>query len=355
MKAAIRTRYGGPEQVRIEDIEKPEPGEGQVLVRVHAASVNRADLDYIAPRPQFIRAFVGVRGPRNPRLGTDVAGTVEAVGPDVTRFTPGDRVFGDLLPFGMGSFAEFVVAKEKAFLPIPEGIDFDTAATLPHAAVLALQGLRTRAGDTVKPGDRVLVDGASGNVGPFAVQLAKHMGAEVTGVCRTEKVDFVRSLGADRVLDYRAVDFTKSPERYDWIVASDSHHPILSVRRALWPGGHYATLGGGTLDILEAMTIGPIANRAGSRKAGLMLWWKPFHEPDVKTLTDLVLAGTLKPAIHRVYPLDEVREALTRVHEGRANGKVLIRVVPAEAAATVPAEQRPRGGAPPEGWPPDPA
>jgi NADPH:quinone reductase-like Zn-dependent oxidoreductase len=331
MKAAVRYSYGGPEQVRIEEIGAPVAGEGRVLVRVHAASVNRADLDYIQPRPALIRAYVGIRRPKNPRLGTDVAGTVEAIGPGVTRFQPGDRVFGDLLPFGMGSFAELVVAREKAFLPIPDGIDFDTAATLPHAAVLALQGLRTRSGRSVKPGDRVLVDGASGNVGPFAIQLAKWMGAEVTGVCRTEKVEFVRSLGADQVIDYRSVDFTTQPQRYDWIVASDAHHPIRAVRRALRPGGQYATLGGDMRDIFDTFIVGPLSSLGSSKKAGLMLWWKPFNAPDVATITDLVLAGHLKPAIDRVYPLDEARDALTRVHEGKARGKVLIRVIPAEA------------------------
>jgi NADPH:quinone reductase-like Zn-dependent oxidoreductase len=326
MRAAIRDRYGDLDVVRVEDVDVPVPAEGEVLVRVHTASVNRADIDYIQPRPQFIRAFVGIRRPKNRRLGTDVAGTVEAVGPGVTALQAGTRVFGDLLPFRMGSFAELVVTKERALLPIPEGIDFDTAATLPHAAVLALQGLRTRGGEGVKPGDRVLVDGASGNVGPFAVQLATWMGAEVTGVCRTEKVEFVRSLGADRVLDYRAVDFTREPERYDWIVAADSHHSIRSVRRVLRPGGHYATLGGGTREILEAMVVGPVANRAGSRRTGLMLWWKPFHAPDVETLTGLVLGGTLKPAIDRSFGLEETREALRWVHEGHAKGKVLIHV-----------------------------
>jgi NADPH:quinone reductase-like Zn-dependent oxidoreductase len=331
MKAAIRTEYGSGDHVRVLEVEQPVPGEGQVLVRVHTASVNRADLDYIAPRPQFIRAFVGIRRPRNPRLGTDVAGTVEAVGPGVTRFRPGDRVFGDLLPFGMGSFAEFVAAKEKAFLPIPDGIDFETAATLPHASVLAIQGLRRRDGRAVRPGDRVLVDGASGNVGPFAVQLAKSMGAEVTGVCRTEKMDFVRSLGADHVLDYRTVDFTRQPERYDWIIASDSHHSVLAVRRALEPGGQYATLGGGSLDILQAMVVGAIASRAGNRWTGLMLWWKPFHGPDVQTITDMVLAGTLRPAIDRTFTLDDVPEALRWVDDGQPKGKVLIRVAPRPA------------------------
>jgi NADPH:quinone reductase-like Zn-dependent oxidoreductase len=327
MKAAVRYQYGGVQHVRIEDLDVPVPAEGEVLVRVHAASINRADLDYIGPRPQFIRAFVGVRRQRNPRLGTDVAGVVESLGPGVTRFAVGDRVFGDLLPHRMGSFAEYVTAPEQALLPIPDGIDFDTAACLPHAAVLALQGLRTRAGRTVQPGDRVLVDGASGNVGPFAVQLAKHMGAEVTGSASASKLDFVRLLGADHVFDYRQVDFTKQPERYDWIIAADSHHPVLSVRRSLWPNGQYATLGGGTMEILEAMVVGPVANLAGTRWSGIMLWWKPFHEPDVKTLSDLVLAGALRPAIDSVYPLDGVVAALTKVDQRRASGKVLIRVV----------------------------
>jgi NADPH:quinone reductase-like Zn-dependent oxidoreductase len=326
VKAAVRYRYGGVRHVRLEEMDVPVPREGEVLVRVHAASINRADLDYIGPRPQFIRAFVGLRTPKNPRLGTDVAGVVEALGPGASRYAVGDRVFGDLLPYRMGSFAEYVAVAEKALLAIPDGIDFDTAACLPHAAVLALQGLRTRAGRTVQPGDRVLVDGASGNVGPFAVQLAKHMGAEVTGAASASKLEFVRSLGADHIFDYREVDFTRQPERYDWIIASDSHHPVLSVRKALWPNGQYATLGGGTLDMLEALAVGPVANLAGSRWSGLMLWWKPFHEPDVRTLTDLVLAGALRPAIDSVYPLEGIVDALAKVDERRASGKVLIRV-----------------------------
>ena len=262
----------------------------------------------------------------------DVAGTVEAVGPGVTRFKPGDRVFGDLLPFDMGSFAELVVAKEKAFLPIPDGIDFDTAATLPHAAVLAIQGLRTRHGRTIKPGDRVLVDGASGNVGPFAVQIAKWKGAEVTGVCRTEKVEFVRSLGADHVLDYRTTDFTKQPERYDWIIASDSHHSIRSVRRALKPGGQYATLGGGSKDIIEAMVIGKLSS-IGSRQVGrdhaVVEAVPRAGRPDAHRARPRRARSS--PRSTRVYPLDQTREALERVHNGESQGKVLIRVLPAEA------------------------
>ena len=208
MKAAVWDRYGGPDVVRIEDVEQPVPGEGEVLVRVHAASVNRGDLDNITPKPGFVRLFIGLRAPRNHRLGLDVAGMVESVGAGVTRFKPGDPVFADLYPYGTGAFAEYACAPEKAFEPIPAGMSFETAATLPHSAILAIQGLRLRNGRAVGPADKVLIDGASGNVGPFAVQIAKMLGAEVTGVASTDKLDFVRSLGPDHVIDYTKVDYT---------------------------------------------------------------------------------------------------------------------------------------------------
>ncbi len=205
MKAAYYDRYGPPEVVEIRDVERPTPSGDQVLVRVRAASVNRADLDGITPKPGFVRLFMGLRAPKNHELGIDAAGVVEAVGPDVTRFKPGDEVMTDLFAAGrFGAFAEYVRGRERAFEPIPMGMSFEEAATLPHSAVLALQGMRLRSGRTFKPGDRVLIDGASGNVGPFAVQIAKAMGAEVTGVASGDKLDFVRSLGRgphDRLRD----------------------------------------------------------------------------------------------------------------------------------------------------------
>src|SRR5256885_1678476 len=218
MKAATRDRYGPPDVVEVRDIERPTPVDDQVLVRVQAASVNRADLDALYPRWQLSRLFLGIRNPRRPGLGLDVAGVVESVGPNATRFKPGDRVFGDMFNFGQGAFAEYVAAPEKAFLPMPPDMPFEVAATLPHSAVLAVQGLRRRNGRTVQPGGRVLVVGASGNVGPFLVQLAKSMGADVTGVSRTEKLDFVRSLGAADVIDYTKVDYTRTGQHFDWIV-----------------------------------------------------------------------------------------------------------------------------------------
>jgi NADPH:quinone reductase-like Zn-dependent oxidoreductase len=324
MKAAIRERYGSPDVVEVRDIERPVPKDDEILVRVRAASVNRADLDGIEPRPGFVRLFWGVRRPRTPRIGIDVAGEVETVGSAVTRFAPGDRVFADLFSHGQGAFAEYVSAPEKAFLPIPAGLSFDDAATLPHSAILAVQGLRGRNGQTIRAGDKVLIDGASGNVGPFAVQIAKALGADVTGTCRTEKVDFVRSLGADHVIDFTAVDYTKEPERYDWILDTDSHHPIPACRRALRSNGRYVTLGAGSLATFLALLAGTAVSLGTRRKSGLMLWWRAFDHDDMATLTGLIADGKLVPAIDRRYPLTEVVDALRHVDDGRARGKVLV-------------------------------
>jgi NADPH:quinone reductase-like Zn-dependent oxidoreductase len=324
MQAAMQDVYGPPDVVELRDIERPTPAEDRVLVRVHAASVNRADLDGLGPRPGFVRLFRGLRAPRSPRIGLDVAGEVEAVGPSATRFRPGDRVFADLYAYGGGSFAEYVCAPEKAFLAIPDAMSFEDAATLPHSGVLAMQGLRLRGGRTPGPGDKVLIDGASGNVGPFAVQVAKAFGAEVTGACRTEKVEFVRALGADHVIDYTEVDYTQGGTRYDWILDTDSHHPIFRIRRALRKRGVYLTLGGSSLGIVSALAIGPLITLAGERQMGIPLWWRPFDAGDVSKLCELIAAGKVRPVIDRRYPLGEIVEALRWVHDGRAKGKVII-------------------------------
>jgi NADPH:quinone reductase-like Zn-dependent oxidoreductase len=286
--------------------------------------VNRGDLDGLTPKPQFVRLFMGIRAPRRHGIGLDAAGEVEAVGPGVTRLKPGDRVFGDLFSFGMGAFAEYACAPERAFLPIPVGMTFEDAATLPHSAVLAVQGLRLRNGRTIRAGDRVLIDGASGNVGPFAVQIAKAMGADVTGVARGEKLDFVRSLGTDHVIDYTTTDYTKAGKRYDWIVDTDSHHSLFAVRRALAPGGVYVTLGGTGLPILASIILAPFVSVAVGRRMGLLLWWKPFNPPDVERVTELIAAGMVRPVIDRSFSLDQVVGALRWVDEGRARGKVLV-------------------------------
>ena len=323
MKAAVRHRYGSPDAVELVDLEPPVPTGDRILVQVRAASVNRADLDALAPRPQFARLFIGVRRPRVPRLGIDVAGVVTAVGPDVTRFKVGDHVYADLFGSREGTFAESVCERERRFEPVPAGVSLDDASTLPHSAVLAVQGLRLRNGRTPRAGDRVLIAGASGNVGPFAVQIAKALGCEVTGVCRTEKVDFVRSLGADHVIDYTTTDYTRTRDRYDWIVDTDSHHGPLAVRRALRPRGAYISLGGNDAALLKLIAA-PVVGRATGHRMGLMLWWKPFHRPDLARIQELMAAGQLKPAIDRRFGLDEIVDALRWVDDGHAKGKVVV-------------------------------
>jgi NADPH:quinone reductase-like Zn-dependent oxidoreductase len=243
----------------------------------------------------------------------------------VRRFKPGDEVMTDLFASGrFGAFAEYVCAREKGIAPIPPGKSFEEAATLPHSALLALQGMRLRDGRSFQPGARVLIDGASGNVGPFAVQIAKAMGAEVTGVASGDKLDFVRSLGADHVIDYRTVDYTRTGERYDWIVAVDAHQPIRAVRRALNQDGVYVTMGGTTGTMLAALGGTLVMSRFGDRWSGMMLWWKPMHRPDLGTLTDLLAAGTVRPFIDRRFPLDELVAGLRWVEDGHARGKVVI-------------------------------
>ena len=325
MRAAYRDRYGPPEVVKIRDVERPVPSDGEVLIRVRAASVNRSDLDGLKPKPGFVRLFMGLRAPRSHDVGIDAAGVVEAVGPGVTRFKPGDEVMTDMFAAGhFGAFAEYVCAREKAFEPIPAGISFEEAATLPHSAVLALQGMRLRNGRAFKAGEKVLIDGASGNVGPFAVQVAKAMGAEVTGVARGDKLDFVRSLGADHVIDYEQIDYTRAGERYDWIVAVDSHYRIPAVRRVLTSNGVYITRGGDSASIFAALGAGLVLSRFGRKWSGLMVWWKPMHRPDVEALKELIAAGKVKPAVDRRYSLDPVVEALRWVEDGHARGKVVI-------------------------------
>jgi NADPH:quinone reductase-like Zn-dependent oxidoreductase len=324
MKAAWRNRYGSPDVVEIRERDRPEPTGDEVLVRLNAASVNRADLDALYARWLFIRLFAGFRTPKVKTLGLDIAGVVEATGPDATRFQVGDRVFGDMFSYGSAGFAEFVCAPQRAFLPIPVGLTFEDAATLPHSAVLAMQGLRLRNGRTPRAGDKVMVVGASGNVGPFAVQVAKALGAEVTGVARTDKLDFVRSLGADDVIDYTRTDYTRPAEPYDWIVDVDAHHSFFRWPRALRAGGVYVAMGGPTSWLLQALFVAPLLSLVVGKRLGLLLWWKPFNPDDVAALTGLIAEGKVRTVIDRRYPLTDIVEALRRVDDGHARGKVIV-------------------------------
>ncbi len=321
MKAIVRDRYGSADVLELKDIETPAPADDEVLVRIRASSVNSGDLDYMYGRPAMARLGTGLREPKNRGLGLDIAGTVEAVGRDVTRFGVGDEVFGDLTEHGYGAFAEYAVVPAEALAPKPPSLSFEEAATVPQSAILALQGLRSR--KPLRPGQKVLVNGASGNVGPFAVQIAKAHGAEVTGVCSTDKMDFVRSLGADHVIDYRREDYAESGQRYDRILDVASHRSIFASVHALRPGGVYAWTGGSTASLFQALVLGPLISLVGSRKAGLFMW-KPFKQADVADLTGLIEEGKIQPVIDRRYALDEVPAALRYLDEGRARGKLVI-------------------------------
>jgi NADPH:quinone reductase-like Zn-dependent oxidoreductase len=324
MKAIVRRTYGPPEVLECRDIERPVAKDDEVLVRVRASSLNMGDVDYMRGRPAFARVGTGLRKPRNRGLGLDVAGDVEAVGGAVTRFAPGDAVFADMTNHGHDAFAEYVSVPERALAPKPASMTYEEAATVPQSAILALQGLG--GGRPIHPGDRVLINGASGNVGPFAVQIAKARGAEVTGVCRTAKMDFVRSIGADHVIDYTAEDVTKGKLRYDRVLDVAAHRSIFECRRVLAPGGSYVWIGGSTSSLLQALVLGPPISLLGGRKMGITWWWRPFKLEDVATLTELIEAGRLRAFIDRTYSLAEVPDAIRYLESGRSKGKIVITI-----------------------------
>lgn len=321
MKAIVRSGYGPPDILQLAETEKPTPGSNEALVRVHASSINMADVDYLLGRPKVARFGTGLRRPRNQGLGLDVAGQVEAVGPAVARFKPGDDVFGDLTEHGFGAFAEYACAPESAFAPKPSGLTFEEAATVPQAAVMALQGLRSK--KQIRQGDKVLINGAGGNIGPFAVQIAKAFGAEVTGVDNTEKQDLLRSLGADHVIDFTQMDYVDGGSQYDWILDVAAFRSIFESKRALSPGGTYVMVPGTMTQVFQAMVVAPLVSVTGNRKMGL-LPWKPFRQEDVAFLTELIEAGKIKPVIDRTYKLSEVPRALREQGDGQVRGKLVI-------------------------------
>ena len=323
MKAIARERYGGPEVLQLREVETPTPGAGEVLVRVRASSVNMADVDYITGRPLATRFGTGLRQPRARIPGIDLAGEVDSVGPGATRFAPGDRVFADLTAEGSGAWAEYVAVTETALARIPDGVDFEAAAATPSAGIFALQGVRDKR--PVQAGDHVLVNGASGNVGPFAVQIAKAYGAQVTGVCRTEKVGMVRALGADHVIDYTAEDYRTSGERYDLIVDVSSRGGLIGMRRSLGRGGGYVVIGGPGRAFVEAGLLGLPVGLMTGRKMG-MLMWRVNDTKDLVDLAAMLADGRVQPHIDRTYPLDEVPQAMAHVQSGDFRGKVAIAI-----------------------------
>lgn len=323
MKAIIRDRYGSSEVLRLEEIPRPTCGDGDMLVRVHAASVNAGDWHLMRGEPLLVRlAFGGLRRPKLKVLGADVAGRVEAVGGSVQRFQPGDEVFGDLSDFGFGAFAEYVCVPERALVPKPSNLSLEEAAAVPLAAGAALQGLRDKG--RIGAGRKVVVNGASGGVGTFAVQIAKSFGAEVTGVCSGKNVDMVRSIGADHVIDYTREDFTRNGEAYDLILDAAAFRSVLDYRRALSREGIYVMIGGATARMFQTMVVGPWVSMTGARKMEFLLV-KPNRD-DLTLLRDLVEAGKVTPVIDRRYALSEVPEAIAYLEGGHARGKVVITV-----------------------------
>jgi NADPH:quinone reductase-like Zn-dependent oxidoreductase len=320
MKAIVYTQYGPPDVLQLKEVEKPTPNDSQVLVKVHAASVNALDWRRFTMPPILIRLMEGgLLKPKDPKLGVDIAGTVEAVGSNVTEFKPGDEVFG----VAPGAFAEYACNGASKFVLKPANLSFEAAAAVPVAAFTALQGLRDKG--QIQPGQKVLIYGASGGVGTFAVQIAKSFGAEVTGVCSTRNLDMVRSIGADHVIDYTQEDFTQSGQRYDLILAVNGYHPILDYRRALSTKGICVVAGGSMAQIFQAMLLGPLVSRIGRKQIGFQgIATSP--KKDLLVIKELLEAGKVVPVIDRCYPLSETAEAIRYLVEEHARGKVIITV-----------------------------
>ena len=322
MKAIVYIQYGPPEVLQLKEVEKPIPKENEVLVKVFAASVNPADWHMIRGEPKFARLAFGLTKPKNIIPGIDIAGTVESVGKNVKEFHPGDEVFGDC-GWG-GAFAEYVCVKEKSIVNKPSNISFEEGASISVAAFSALQGLRDKG--HIQSGQKVLINGASGGVGTFAVQLAKYFGAEVTGVCSTGNLNLVRSIDADKVIDYTKEDFTNTTQKYDLIIDNVANRSVTDLKRALNPNGHCVIIGFSSMSrMFQHMFLGPLVSMIGNKKIG-GLGTAKMNKNDLNFLRELLETGKIKPVIDRIYPLSDVAEAIGYVEEGHAKGKVVLTV-----------------------------
>ncbi|MPR32681.1 NAD(P)-dependent alcohol dehydrogenase [Salmonirosea aquatica] len=326
MKAIVCTEYGSPDVLTLKEVEKPTPGDKEVLVRIYAASVNAGDWHLLRGKPLLARLSLGLLKPKHNILGFDMAGRVEAVGRDVSQFRAGDEVFADLSASSFGAFAEYTCVPEHLLALKPNNLTFGEAAAVPCAAVTALQALRDEG--KISAGEKVLINGASGGVGTFAVQIAKSFGAEVTAVGSTGKLDMLRSLGADHVIDYTKEDFTalaaqEKGTTYDLILAANGYHPILAYKRALNPGGRYVMTGGVNAQMFQALLLGSLVS-GKEKKLGAMLA-KPSQK-DLFILKELIETGKVKPVIEKNYKLSEVPEAIRFVEAGHARGKIVIEV-----------------------------
>ena len=332
MKAIVHTKYGSPNVLGLKDIQELAPKEDEALVKVYAASINAADLEIV--RGNWSARFGGPFKPMHNILGTDIAGRIEAIGRNVKHFKPGDEIWGDLsFPLSHGTLAEYVCIPENALRLKPAGMTFEQAAAVPAAGVVALQNLRGAGSSSlsfllsdkgqIRPGQKVLINGAGGGVGTFAVQIAKSFGAEVTGVDSAGKFDLMRSIGADHVIDYTQEDFTRNGQRYDLILDVVASRSIFAYKRALSADGVFVMVGGSLAAILQAFLLGPLISMTGSKKLGIVMW-KPNKKEDLAILEELFEAGKVVPIIDRRYPLSETAEALEYLEEGHARGKIVI-------------------------------
>ncbi len=324
MKALVYQRYGSPDVLELREVEKPTPKDDEVLIKVQAASVNPLDWHFLRGTPYFMRVVAGLLKPKRKILGADLAGRVEAVGGNVKQFQPGDEIFGSKFSYGyVGAFAEYVCVSENALVLKPAGTTFEEAASVPVAAVTALQGLRDKG--QIQPGQKVLINGASGGVGTFAVQIAKSFGAEVTGVCSTRNLDMVRSIGADHVIDYTQEDFTKNGQTYDLIYCAVGNRSAADYKRALNPKGICVIVGFTTMShmLFQVLFLGAWVSMTGSKKIGAM-GTVNVNKADLDFMGELLEDGKVVPVIDRYYTLGEVAEAIRYLEEGHAQGKVPI-------------------------------
>jgi NADPH:quinone reductase-like Zn-dependent oxidoreductase len=323
MKAIVYEKYGPPDVLQLKEVEKPAPKDDEVLISVHAASVNSRDWRLMRADPFFIRLMMGgLLKPKNPILGADMAGRVETIGNNVRQFKSGDEIFGCLSRYGGRTFAEYVCAGENEIALKPANLSFEQAAAVPLAAITALQGLRDKG--NIQSGKKVLIQGASGGVGTFAVQIAKSFGAEVTGVCSARNLDMVRSIGADHVIDYKKENFTRNGQRYDLILAANGYHPISDYLRALSPEGIYVVAGGSMLQLLQAALQGRRNSKAGSQKTYVVSLVQ--SQKDLIFIKELLESGKVVPVIDGCYPLSKTAEAFRYFEKVHAKGKVVIKM-----------------------------
>lgn len=338
MKAIVYEKYGSPDVLELKDVEKPVARDNEVLIKVHAVSLNFSDNAMLKGEPFMVRFFSGLQKPKNTILGADIAGIVEAVGKNVTQFKPGDEVIADKGDNDRGGLAEYVCADEGLVVLKPANITFEEASTIPIAAVTALQGIKYTglipsesdqalmlSDNPVKKVKKALVNGASGGVGTFVLQIVKTIASEVTAVCNTDKIEMVRSRGADKVIDYKKEDFTKNGEQYDLIIACNGYHPISDYKRSLSPDGIYVCIGGKGAQIFQSMFWGPIISLNGKKKLGNMGVAKA-NKDDLIFINKLINAGKIKPVIDKCYPLSEAKEAFRHYERGHVKGKIVVTV-----------------------------